>query len=300
MRLRARVLAALAATMLAGAAAVVTAPPADALLKVKCGPAVAVAAVDPIVHHNEPDAPVHQHQIFGNSSWAPLGNSANYADLLAGATTCREVADTAGYWTPTLIYTSGPNAGQVVPVRQFTAYYRPYTNRGDTGPGVAYPADVRLVSEPGRYDWTCGQNGGVAPQATVPDCTGLDGSPGETLTAHINFPSCWTGVLPNHSDGEVGDTRDNAQWAYVQGKACPATHPVRTTALRETIQFTYVGDGSDVKLSSDLMSEQMTGVPVPAGSTLHGDFWSAWNQPRFEDLVRLCVNQAGPNRTCEK
>ena len=272
------------------------APSAHALLKVKCGPAVAVAAVDPIVHHNEPDAQVHEHQIFGNTAWAELGNAANYEDLLAGGTTCREVTDTAGYWTPTLVYTSGPKTGQVVPVRQFTAYYRPYTNRGDVGPGVPYPDDLRLVSEPGRYNWTCGQNSGPrsAPVPTIPDCTGLSGGPGETLTAHIDFPSCWDGVQPNHSPDEVGDTRDNAHWRYVQGKTCPASHPVRTIALRETLQFVYTGPGDDVALSSDLVAGTTDGV------TMHGDFWQAFQPGSLEDLTEQCINTSGPDRVCNK
>lgn len=276
------------------------APSASALLKVKCGPAVAVAAVDPIVHHNEASAQVHEHQIFGNTAWAEKGNSANYGDLLAGGTTCREVLDTAGYWTPTLVYTSGPKTGQVVPVRQFTAYYRGFTNRGDTGPGVPYPADLRLVSEPGRYNWTCGQNSGPrsAPVPSIPDCTGLSGGPGETLTAHIDFPSCWTGVAPSHSPGEVGDTRDNAQWAYPTrasgGWACPTSHPVKTIALRETIQFAYVGAGNDVALSSDLMAGTTDGV------TMHGDFWQAFQPGSLEDLTEQCINTSGPDRVCNK
>jgi hypothetical protein len=270
MRSRTRFVALVA---VAAALVIVPATSAHALLKVKCGPAVAVAAVDPIVAHNEPDAMVHQHQIFGNTAWAEKGNSANYADLLAGGTTCREVLDTAGYWTPTLVYTSGPKQGQVVPVQQFTAYYRGFTNRGETGPGVPYPDDLRLVSEPGRYSWTCGEKSGPRskPVPVIPDCTGLSGKPGLTLTAHIDFPSCWDGVQPSHSPGEVGDTRDNAHWRYVQRSSgaftCPSSHPIKTIALRESI---------------------------------HGDFWNAWQPGSLERLTEQCIHVDGPNAVCEK
>jgi hypothetical protein len=300
MRLRARIVV---LVVIAAFLTLFGATSAHALLKVKCGPAVAIAAVDPIVGHNNSAAMVHQHQIFGNNSWAELGNSANYEDLLAGDTTCRESTDTAGYWTPTLVYTSGAKQGQVVPVQQFTAYYRGFTNRGDTGPGVAYPADLRLVSEPGKYNWTCGEKSGPRskPVPVIPDCTGLSGKPGLTLTAHIDFPSCWNGVEPAHTNEEIGDTRDNANWRYVQGQTCPSTHPIKTIALRETIQFKYVGNGKDVKLSSDLMAEEMTGNAVQPGTTMHGDFWNAWQQADLERLTRVCINTyTGGNSTCTK
>lgn len=287
---------ALSAMLLTFVGVLSSAPSASALIKVKCGPPMAIAAVDPIVNHNESGKSKHQHQIFGNNSWAAKGNSATYQDLLAGSTECRESTDTAGYWTPTLLYTAGPNKGRMVPVQQFTAYYRGFTNRGSTGPGRAYPADTRLVSEPGRYNWTCGEKSGPrsAPVSVIPDCRGLSGKPGLTLTAHIDFPSCWSGVMPKHSSKDVGDTRDNAQYRYVENGKCPPTHPIPMVALRETIQFQYVGDGKDVALASDLMAG------TSGGRTMHGDFWNAWQQADFERLVKMCVNSAGPASTCDK
>lgn len=270
--------------------------PAQALGKVKCDvnnqPAVAVGSYDPIVNHNG-DGAGHEHQFFGNTAWHALSNpnTANYGDLVGQDNNCRPVlglpysADSAGYWIPTLRYVSGPRAGELVPAQQFTAYYRPAAG-GKFGPARAMPADTRLVSEPGRYNWTCGQNSGArsAPVAAIPDCTGLSGGPGETLTAHIDFPSCWDGVLPNHSADDVGDTRDNAHYAYRSGKSCPAGFPIGVTELRETIQFDYQGNGADVALSSD------EHAGTTDGQSLHGDFWQTWMQPEFEQFVRECIN----------
>lgn len=262
---------------------------AQAFLLVKCGQTVGTASVDPIVNHNDPMPSMHEHQFFGNNSWLGQGNSANYADLLAGATNCREAADTAGYWTPTLRYKDG----REIKARAFSAYYRGYTGKGNTGPGVPYPADVRLVGT--RFNWTCGQKNSQGPVGYIPDCSKAGGGAGDTLTAHIDFPSCWDGTQPSHSPNEMGDTRDNAHWAYVNGSTCPAGFPIKTTELRETIQFYYTGKGDDVDVSSDAMAG------TTGGRSLHGDFWNAWQQSNFSTLIQKCVNTyTGGNALCEK
>lgn len=292
--------------------AAVFAPSAAALGKIKCdspggrelprGADVAVftGPVDPIVNHNGEGAP-HEHDFFGASGWQDqAGNAANHADLTASPTSCRLVADTAGYWTPVLRYTSGPRAGERVPVLQFTAYYRGFAGQ-TTHPGTqALPADARLVAQDmvgyGLSGWTCGQkstvNGG---RDAIPDCSASDGRPGDLLTAHINYPSCWNGQPPNHTADEVGDTRDNADFVYPSSKtACPVSHPVEVTQLRQTIQYAYFGagaDGSDVALDSDHGA-------LP-GTSMHGDFWNTWDQAGFEDFVARCV-QTSAERDCNR
>lgn len=272
------------------AAVLVPASSAGAMAKIKCKETVAVANVDPIVDHDKVGPTMHTHQFFGNNAWLRKGNSANYADLVGKGTNCRNAADTSAYWTPVLRYKSGPRQGQRVPVRAFTAYYRPYTGVGSkTGVGRPYPADTRLVAS--AHDWGCGDKSGVKLTQTIPSCLGQSGKPGHTLTAHINFPSCWDGVLPNHRATDVGDTRDNAHYAYRvrSGRSwvCPKAFPVQMVALQETLQFTYTGAGQDVELSSDAM------MGTTDGASLHGDFLNAWVQPGFESMVRNCVNAGG-------
>ena len=132
------------------AALLLPAGEASALGKVKCDvsgqPAVAVGSYDPIVNHNSPGPSMHEHQFFGNTAWHSLANpnAANYADLAGKANNCRKVlglsysADSAGYWTPTLRYVSGPKTGQLVPAQQFTAYYRSASGV-DVRRGAAHP-----------------------------------------------------------------------------------------------------------------------------------------------------------------
>ena len=304
-----RVAAVVAALALTVTGMVATAAPAGALGKVKCdvgtrtGSDVALASValDPIVYHrvDPADSTVaqpHQHDLFGNSAGFELGNDATYADVVTGPTACRVEADTAAYWAPALVYTSGPKVGQRVPVRQFTAYYRGFAGQTKHAGSQALPAGVRLVAQDGfgygLSGWTCGAMSSVTGgQDTIPDCSGEDGSAGNTLTSHVNFPSCWNGTAPGHPgdpglegvvDTEYGDTRDNAYFTYPTNKtACPASHPIEVVQLRETVQYAYTGDGSDVALTSD--------HDVAPGSSYHVDFWNTWDQSGFESFVAACV-----------
>lgn len=297
---------AIAATATLTTTSFAVAPPAQATGKVKCGDPVGIVTADPIKAHNltgsaAAAAMIHQHQMFGNPTLAKGGNATSYADMKAGgAGPCRLSADTAGYWTPTLVYISGAKKGQIVPTNQFTAYYRPYTGAGGPsfGEGAPWPQDTRLIAKSATSlggGWSCGQNSGARAKRSdaIPDCTGLSGKPGYTLTSHTMFPSCWNGKAPNHRDAtDRGDTQDSANYAYptkVKGqtlKQCPAGFPNKMVTLTETIQFAYVGNGSDVALSSDLMAGKKD------GSTMHADFWNTWDKPGLDQFVRNCVTSA--------
>lgn len=328
-----------AALSMTGVGLVISAAPAHALGKIKCDVlpngaedndgdvALLVGAFDPIVYHNvdswdDTEAQPHQHDFFGTrwvtitgnvnaGMWTNVQFWSNQYTNKAQVTSCREPGDTAAYWAPSLVYKSGPKAGQRVKVKQFTAYYRGFAGQTTHAGTQAIPAGARLVAQDmvgyGISGWNCGQNSTQAatqgPVNFIPNCTGEDGSPGNTLTAHVNFPSCWNGVAPNHpgdpgvsdNDTTYGDTRDNNygvagqytsnDFIYPTNKtACPASHPIEVTQLRETIQYDYVGDGTDVELTSDHGAQP--------GSTFHVDFWNTWNQPAFNSFVQRCIQTA--------
>jgi hypothetical protein len=262
--------------------------PAQALAKIKCKELVGIAPIDPIKHHNEPDAHVHDHQFFGSTAVLAAGPGAQRTQLTAGGTNCEHAGDTASYWLPVL---RDKQTKQVVPVQAFTAYYRPFTGLGSKfGEGMAYPPDTRLIAtDDTKGGWNCGQfsAGRSAFSQSIPDCSGLSGKPGRTLTVHISFPSCWDGVLPDHSAKDVGDTNDNEHYAYPVKKQCPAGFPHKMVGLVETIQFAYTGDGTDLELSSDEM------MGTTDGQSMHADFWNTWDQDAFERVVRDCVNPGG-------
>lgn len=262
---------------------------ASALAKIKCKQTVGAAALDPIVHHDQPHAMTHVHDFFGNNAWLHHGNFAIYKNLVGQGTNCENKADTAGYWVPQL-RTVG---GKPVPVQAFTAYYRPFTGVGgpDFGPGEVIPANTRLVAT--DYDWSCGQYSNVGPQPTIPSCAGQSGKPGRTLTAHVTFPTCWDGVSPDHHPSEKGNTSDNADWAYkirdqkTHEWTCPAGFSHHMIELRETIQYAYTGNGADLILSSDPMEN------TSEGRSMHGDFWNTWEMNGFESMVQNCIHPGG-------
>jgi hypothetical protein len=268
------------------------APDADALGKIKCKVPTGFAAVDPIVHHGKPAPTGHGHTFYGNLAMMRLANPnmAKYADMVGADTACVNPSDTAAYWMPTLLYTSGPNAGKRVPTMSFRAYYRSFDHER-SGVGRAYPADVRLVAGDGTassfqstkiVSWSCGHLSGIGDSPTIPNCTGQPGTPGRTLTAHVDFPSCWDGKLANHA--VTGTTSDNAHFAYANKSSCPPGFPIKTVELRETFTFDYQGSGKDVALTSDLL------IPgAKPGQTLHADFWNTWVQKGFEQMVAHCI-----------
>ena len=64
---------------------------------------------------------------------------------------------------------------------------------------------------------------------------------------------------------------------------CPSTHPYPVPMLQTNIEFPIPpGTRGKVSLSSD--------HGAPGGSTMHADFFNAWDQARLEHLVDTCLN----------
>jgi hypothetical protein len=263
--------------------------PAQAMAKIKCKQTTGTGRFDPIVHHDETPPVGHNHQFFGNNAWLslPNPNAANLSDLQGKGTNCANPKDTAGYWVPVL---QNKTTKAPVAVQAFTAYYRSFDFK-EFGQGQPLPPDTRLVAE--KHNWSCGQYMSVKPVPYIPDCSGATGQPGSTLTAHIDFPSCWNGVKPNHPASQVGDTTDNKNFAYESGGACPSGFPIKVVALRETISYQYTGHGTDLELSSD--AEHGT----TDGQSLHADFFNAWDTAGMASMVKNCVSGTGTPTAAE-
>lgn len=271
--------------------------PAHALGQVKlvkgCGP-VGVATVDSIVHPFDPVGTGHPHQFYGNQAPIAFGNATTYAEMIAAVVPCaKATGDTAGYWSPPLLdaVTSAP-----ITVQQFTDYWRCANGKPNGCPGVhEIPADARIVSHDAT--WSCGQKSGArsTPSLTLPDCRGLSGKPGLTLTSHITFPSYWDGQLNDHT--VTGN--DSEHFAYpAPGGGAPPGFPIAVTQLRETVQYAFVGDPATVVLASDAEAG------TSQGQSLHGDFWQTW-QPAIsgegtalQAFVDRCVAPAKQAKNC--
>jgi hypothetical protein len=228
-------------------------------------------ADDPIVMPGRSGAS-HLHQFFGAVG---VTVDSTYDDLLAGATTCDQQADTASYWTPTLIDAEGD---RVAPFRS-VAYYRAGP---DVDPAVVAPYPPGMMMVAGAHAaidpqpvslvaWTCGTGGTRTSEPT--DCTGAD-----SLRMLVTFPDCWNGV----------DARSpivpepNRHVAYSEAGECPPTHPVHIPQLQFAVDWPVPASVDRLALSSG---------DIHSG---HADFWNAWDQQKLEREVTACLRRNLP------
>jgi hypothetical protein len=237
---------------------------------------------DPIVHPGAAGAS-HLHQFFGA---VDVSVDSTYDEMVAGDTTCDQRADTASYWSPTLLDADG---APVEPVRA-VAYYRAGP---DVEPGsvVPYPPGLMMVAgdhtaiEPQPLSvvaWSCETGGRRA--ARPPDCTGhpslRDGIP--NLRMWITFPDCWNGedvrspIVPEPS----------RHVAYSAAGECPASHPVHIPQLQLAIDFPAVP-------ADDLDALALSSGDILSG---HADFWNAWHQDKLTTEVTHCIQRDLPCR----
>ena len=88
------------------------------------------------------------------------------------------------------------------------------------------------------------------------------------------FPDCSNGQL------DSADHRSHMAYAGLSDgiRKCPPTHPTPVPTLSATISFAIPTSAGKVTLSSG------------EASTLHADFFNAWNQEELKRLVKLCIN----------
>jgi hypothetical protein len=108
------------------------------------------------------------------------------------------------------------------------------------------------------------------------------------LVVRIKFPDC----LAKDANGPLLDSADHRSHmvdavrqensAY---KKCPSTHPIPVPMLQTNFQFPIPTTQGTVTLSSDHEGDR-------PGSTMHVDFFNAWQAGTLEDLVARCINEA--------
>jgi hypothetical protein len=92
----------------------------------------------------------------------------------------------------------------------------------------------------------------------------------------IRFPDCSDGTI------DSADHRSHMAYGISQPdggpKVCPSTHPIPVPALTMDVRFSIPTTSGTVKLSSG------------AASTMHADFFNAWDQLKLTALVVSCIN----------
>ena len=139
------------------------------------------------------------------------------------------------------------------------------------------PAGLKIVTVQGtNVQWRC--FGGA--WSTTPPTQCSNGK----LVLRIFLPDC---LQVDANRQPLLDSADHRSHMVDAGSAgCPSTHPYPVPRLQTNFQFPMPITRGKVKLSSDHQGD-------PPGSTMHVDFFNAWQEGKLEDLVARCIN-AGP------
>jgi hypothetical protein len=219
---------------------------------------------DPIVFPGEPGKS-HDHTFIGNDTT----NAFSTLDTLRGGTSsCRRPGDTAAYWVPTLV----TSTGEAIVPRTATVYYRRHT----LAAVQAFPQGFKMIAGDSKAtapqglmvtSWNCGPVAGIPPTSTIPTCPDA-GQRG--LALHVQFPSCWDGINLDSPDHQ-------SHMAYSVRGRCPDGHPVAMPAIQVNLRYPSAG-GPGLALSSG------------GQFSAHADFFNAWNQRVLAALVNRCLN----------
>ena len=221
---------------------------------------------DPIVHPGH-QGMSHSHDFFGNTSTNAHSTAAR---LRLTETTCTRPNDTAAYWMPTVEWN-----GRVIESNRAVFYYR--AGGKNHTKVLAHLAGLKVVTPVNqRVNWRCGRTDNGGGRRTPPRrCAN-----GE-LGMRIIFPDC--------SNGKLDSANHRSHMTYsrpIDGKVrCPKSHPRSVPVLTMNVTF-------------DIPAGQRGKVTLSSGraSTIHADFFNAWNQEAFASLVKRCINQVPPSK----
>ena len=260
---------------------------------------------DPIVYPGQTGVS-HLHAYFGNTG--TNGQSTAASLLATGNSTCRGgTINRSAYWQPAIIDTKD---GTPVKPRIAIIYYKSaaFARPADITP---LPQGLRMIAgDPngssavlwGPTAFSCngsamGSDHNFPPTASqpgphsIPNCAA-----GAEVWASVVFPRCWDGVnldSPDHKSHMAYWPIPNpyVDAAHPAGK-CPPTHPVTLPEVSITAVYpvTEANAPSRWRLASDTY-----GTDIPAGYSLHADWFGGW-RPEIVDLwTKNCIN---PGKDC--
>jgi hypothetical protein len=218
---------------------------------------------DPIVYPGAPGA-AHSHDFFGNRS---TNYASTHESLQAATTTCFNPDDKSAYWIPTVKWTNASGTRTLTASRA-VFYYR----AGGKAPEEVQPHPAGLKVVPNTHvRWRCAH--GTFKTSPPTRCSN------GTLVVLIRFPDCSDGTI------DSADHRSHMAYTVKQSdgtKVCPSTHPTPVPALSMEVRFNIPTTSGTVTLSSDHQGD-------PPGSTMHADFFNAWDQQKLAALVESCI-----------
>lgn len=234
---------------------------------------------DPIVHPGVPGA-AHSHDFFGNTTtdaFSTYGDGTEH-DLLGKPTTCtRFEQDTAAYWLPTVSWD-----GAELQSDRAVFYYRAGgKNHKNVKP---FPGGLKIIAGgEKRVKWRCGQTDNGGGSRTPPSqCDGDN----PKLGVRIVFPDCVDVERNGTPRLDSADHRSHMAYSrLIDGKVrCPRAFPRSVPVLTMNVTFPLPTPQGEVTLSSG------------AASSMHADFFNAWNQEELNRLVVNCINKVPPSK----
>ena len=225
---------------------------------------------DPIVHPGMPGM-AHSHDFFGNLT---TNADSTYKSLLGQETTCTRPKDTAAYWLPTLSWD-----GVEVDSNRAVFYYRAGgKNHKRVKP---FPARLKIIAgNEKRVTWRCGRTDDRGGTQNPPSyCNNRE------LGVRIIFPDCLD--VARNGRPRLDSENHKSHMAYsrlIDGKVrCPGSHPRSVPVLTMNVTFDLPKPSGKVTLSSG------------GASSMHADFFNAWDQNRLDRLVVRCINHVPPS-----
>jgi hypothetical protein len=257
---------------------------------------------DPIVYPGQ-TGKSHLHTFFGNTKTNAFST---YQSLrTSGDSSCNNMLNRSAYWMPSMMSPSG----KVVMPNFLSVYYK---RRPDTDPEcqregaacISLPRGLRYIfgynmSNPANSslpEFVCNDNNSVTGTfRTIPEAAKVC-RVGAMLGARLSSPSCWNGRELDSADHRSHMAYPSyGDWGY---EKCPSTHPYVVPTF--TMAAFYIIDAS-LDLSGDmsadaktwyLSSDRMAGMPWQTpGSTLHADWFGAWEDSVMKTWTEHCVNQ---------
>ncbi|MGC4029152.1 MAG: DUF1996 domain-containing protein [Steroidobacteraceae bacterium] len=245
-------------------------------MRISCGYSH-MAFDDPIVFPGKPGAS-HLHTFFANSSTD--GNSTTESLFAAGSTCSGGNANRSAYWVPSMVDSATMRA--VVP-SSVLVYYKSGYNSIPLKQIQAPPNGLRVIagnavtqSSP-KDDWDVWhyfECDGANRNQSIPACQG-----GKVLSVTVIFPNCWDGVNLDSVD-------HRSHMSYPVQGLCPASHPVAVPVVSLNVYYDVPNGESTAnwRLSSDNYAKT-----IPAGYSMHADFWIDWDESIKAAWMDGCV-----------
>jgi Domain of unknown function (DUF1996) len=234
------------------------------------------AQVDPIVDFGKTGE--HMHDFFGNTT---TNANSTYDTLLKGSTTCNKPEDKAAYWHPTVSWTPTRGKPKTLQASQTFFYYRAGLKVPTTV--KPFPAELKIVTVRGKkVEWRC-QGGTWSP--TPPTRCGDNA----TLVVRIFFPDCL--AVDSSTRQPVTDSADHrSHMVDATSAGCPSDYqPVPRLQTNFLFKNNILTTRGKPTLSTMVDAQ---GKYTGDYSTMHVDFFNAWDQPKLDDLVARCINEA--------